>query len=311
MTSGRSRNVVGWTGVVLVTLASSFWAYWGVNEAFHEGWLKPHLWMRLLQLLAYLSPAIVLCALTVLALRWPRAGATLYVLVGVTIGVLILATGAKFGLFLTTVLALVPILVGLPFFFGCPVPKRAAYALSVGLPLLIIIGFGVEPVFRVSTRFDYGDRGARLVEGNGVTFLWAPAGSGWTRNGLVGWEDAIERARHLTEDGTLLADEPQDIWRLPTREEVVRSLTRGGQNAGGTWDRESERPSYACRPDKESPLWDPYGPLIYLWTAEEASEDRAWIVVYHGGVFAKPKAVGSPSFGFRAVLEPPEEGQTR
>ena len=55
---------------------------------------------------------------------------------------------------------------------------------------------------------------------------------------------------------------------------------------------------YDRRPDKESPLWDQYAPLIYLWTAEEQSTELAWIVVYHGGVYIKPKDVGSPSFGF-------------
>jgi hypothetical protein len=109
----------------------------------------------------------------------------------------------------------------------------------------------------------------------------------------------------LTEDGTALADTPQNIWRLPSREEVVRSMTSGGRNAGGRWDALHSRPIYDRRPDKESPLWDPYAPLIYFWTSEEESEHRAWIVVYHGGVYAKPKAVGSPSFGFRAVRELP------
>ena len=68
----------------------------------------------------------------------------------------------------------------------------------------------------------------------------------------------------LTEDGTAVADEPQGIWRLPSREEVVRSLTRGGRNAGGTWDPQRERPSYDRRPDKESPLWVPYAPAHLL-----------------------------------------------
>jgi hypothetical protein len=117
----------------------------------------------------------------------------------------------------------------------------------------------------------------------------------------------VERARYLNEEGAALAEEPQEIWRLPTREEVVRSLTRGDRNAGGTWDPETERASYDRRPDKESPLWDPFAPLIYLWTAEEADEDRAWIVVYHGGVYDKPKRIGAASFGFRAVREPPSE----
>jgi hypothetical protein len=303
----KTAKAIGWGAVVLVGLASSAWAFWGINEAFHEGWSKPRWWMRLLQVVAYLSPAIVLCSLTVLGIRWPRVGATLFMLVGVVIAGLIIWDGANFGLFITALLTAVPLLVGLLFLVGRPTPKWAAYLVSVGIPVLIVIGFGAEPVIRVNSRFDDGDRGARLVEGNGVALIWAPEGPGWTREGLVGWDEAVRRARHLTEDGTALADAPQDIWRLPRREEVVRSLTRGGRNAGGTWDPQTTRAGYDRRPDKESPLWDQYAPLIYLWTAEEESKERAWIVVYHGGVYAKPKNVGSPSFGLRAVREPSEK----
>ncbi len=96
---------------------------------------------------------------------------------------------------------------------------------------------------------------------------------------------SVRRARHLTEDGTALADTILDIWRLPSREEIVRSMTRGGRNAGGIWDVLRHRPTHDSRPDKESPLWDQYAPLIYLWTAEEESEQRAWIAVYHGGAY--------------------------
>jgi hypothetical protein len=60
----KAANLIGWGGVTLVTVASSFWAFWGVNEAFHEGWCKPYLWMRLLQVFAYLGPATVLCTLS-------------------------------------------------------------------------------------------------------------------------------------------------------------------------------------------------------------------------------------------------------
>ena len=220
----KTANAVGWATIVLVTLASSVWAFWGVNEAFHEGWCMPHLWMRLLQLLAYLSPAIVLCTLTVLGLQWPRVGATMYILVSVIVAVLIVSDRAHFGLFLTALLTVVPALVGLLFLIGRPTPRDAAYAISLGLPLLIVFGFGAEPFVRVNTRFDDGVRGERCVEGNGVTLLWAPAGPGWTQDGLVSWDEAVVRALHLTEDGTAVADEPQGIWRLPSREEVVRSL---------------------------------------------------------------------------------------
>jgi hypothetical protein len=216
-----------------VTLASSFWAFWGIIEAFHEGWSKPHLWMRLLQVVAYLSPATVLCVLTVLGIRWPRVGATLFVLAGVIIAGLMIWDRAYFGVLLTAILTAVPALVGLLFLVGRPTPKRLAYAVSVGIPLLIVFGFGAEGVVRVNSRFDDGDRGARLIEGNEVALLWAPAGPGWTRGGLAGWDEAVRNARHLTEDGTALDNTPQDIWRLPSREEIVRSMTRGGRNAGG------------------------------------------------------------------------------
>lgn len=304
----NARNIVGWFAVTLVTLTAGFWAFWGVIEAFHEGWCTPTLGMRLGQLAAYLSPATVLAALAVIGVRWPRVGAALFLLVGLTIAGLIEYDQSKFSGDVYFLLVVSPVLVGLLFLYGRPAPKRVAYALAAGIPLLLILVCGAEPAFRVATRFDDGDRGPRLVEGNGVTLLWAPAGPGWNREGNVTWEKAVERVRYLSEDGYSVAAEPQDVWRLPTREEVVRSLTRHNENAGGTWDCETEQASYARRPDKESPLWDPHAPLIYLWTSEEASAHDAWIVVYHGGIHAKPKKLGAASNGFRAVRDvPPAE----
>ncbi len=50
----------------------------------------------------------------------------------------------------------------------------------------------------------------------------------------VPWEEAVRRCRHLTEEGTALADTPQDVWRLPIVEEAVRSMHRHGNNSGGS-----------------------------------------------------------------------------
>ncbi|QDU08691.1 DUF1566 domain-containing protein [Gimesia aquarii] len=299
----RATNFVGWLGVVLVTLAGSFWAFWGIIEAFHEGWCKPLLWMRLLQTAAYLSPAMFFCGFAVIGIRWPRAGAVLFTLLGITIATLIVIDQSRISLAIVLCLTALPILVGCLFLWGRPKPKKAAYLVALGIPVLTLIVSGAEPVIRVSTRIDDGDRGERIVKGQGVTLLWAPAGPGWSREGGVSWSDAKDRVRYLTKDGMSLAKEPQGFWRLPTREEVVCSLTRGNRNAGGKWDKALEQPRYERKPDKESPLWDSLAPLIYLWTAEEADEKQAWIVMYHGGVYAKPKAIGSPSFGFRAVRE--------
>ncbi|MCA9014836.1 MAG: hypothetical protein KDA77_05835 [Planctomycetaceae bacterium] len=297
----RITNIIGWIGVVLVTLVASFWAFWGIIEAFHEGWWRPQLVMRLLQTAAYLSPAVIFSGFAVLGIRWPCVGAVLFILLGAVIATLIIIDQSSISIEIVLCLTALPIVGGLLFFFGRPMPESAACIVVVAIPLLTLLGSGAEPVYRVCTRFDDGDRGTRLVKGQGVTLIWAPAGPGWSRDGGVDWNEARERVRYLAEDGLSLTKEPQDFWRLPTREEVVCSLTRGNRNAGGIWDPVRNQPHYERKPDKESPVWDPYAPLIYLWTADEANERRAWIVVYHGGIYAKNKNLASPSIGFRAV----------
>ena len=299
-----AANAAGWIGVLLVTAFATFWSFWGIIEAFHEGWCKPELWMRVLQLLAYLSHGISLCLLCVVGIRWPRFGAALFMVIGVVIAALIFLTHASFSGFILFSLTALPVVIGCVFLFGRPRPKSLAYAIAVIPPVLTVLVCGIEPAIRVSNRFDDGNRDIRLVEGNGVCLLWAPAGPGWAREGNITWADAAQWVRYLTDDGLTLAEEPQEIWRLPTREEVVRSLTRGNRNAGGTLEGMGQA-HYQITPDKESPLWDRYAPLIYLWTSEAKDDQSAWIVVYHGGIYAKPKGLGSSSLGFRAVREPP------
>ncbi len=163
-----------------------------------------------------------------------------------------------------------------------------------------------EPVWRIAGRVDDGNRGARTVEGNGVRLVWAPEGPGWPRHG-VSWDESLRRCRYLTEDGKSLAEVPQDIWRLPTVDESVRSLARHGKNCGGVWDPETGRASYEIKPDKESPLWDTRSQIIYWWTSTEKDDKRAYMVVYNGGVYARSKKLGIGSRGFRAVKQAGEE----
>ncbi len=51
--------------------------------------------------------------------------------------------------------------------------------------------------------------------------------------------EATGLCRYLSEDGLTLMAEPQGIWRMPTTDEIVRSLARHGQNAGCAWDGET------------------------------------------------------------------------
>jgi hypothetical protein len=114
----------------------------------------------------------------------------------------------------------------------------------------------------------------------------------------------VRRCRHLTPDGLGLAETPVDVWRLPTVEEVVRSLCRHGRHAGGTWDAALGSARFQIMPDKESPLWDGHSKIIYWWTSTEVDPDQALRISYNGHVMPLPKKVAYGYMGFRAVREP-------
>jgi hypothetical protein len=196
------------------------------------------------------------------------------------------------------------IIVGVFYWIGRPKPGKFIYGSAIGIPLLIVVAFGLEPAIRISGRIDDGIREARLVEGNGVLLIRAPAGPGWPNHG-VNWEKAKQACLFLSEDGKTVMKTPQNIWRLPTVEEAVRSMARHGSNCGGVWDPKKEQAKYEIKPDKESPLWDTTSPIIYWWTATEKDENTAYMIIYNGVVYsaATDSQIGSRSF--RVVKEAP------
>jgi hypothetical protein len=314
--SGRRtwRVVVGWSAVILNLIVACFWAFWGAIENFHEGWWFTSLWANLgLMLAQYLAPMLAAILLGLLGLRWPRLGGLAYLIAGgyfayrFLFGRIASMSGA--GFLLTLLMGGGCGLVGLLFWFGRPRPRRLAYHLTWGLPLAVALVSGAEGAWRVATRYDDGDRGMRTVEGNGVRLTWAPAGPGWPTSG-VSLTEAKRICRHLSDDGLRLADEPQDIWRLPTVGEVVRSLTRHGTNAGDEWDEGLHQATFRTWPDKESPLWNPHSQIIYWWTATEVDPEHVYRVAYNGYVLVVPKKMSMGSCAFRAVRRaPPNRGE--
>lgn len=97
----------------------------------------------------------------------------------------------------------------------------------------------------------------------------------------------------------------QGSWRIPTTDKVVRSLVRNGENAGCAWNDQTGRQPCAVMPDKETPLWKPQSPIIYLWTAEEANQNEAYYVTYNASVLTSPKYIGLVSQGYRCVHDIP------
>jgi hypothetical protein len=78
-------------------------------------------------------------------------------------------------------------------------------------------------------------------------------------------------------------------------------MARHGENSVGVSDAEAARATYQTRPDKESPLWNVHSQVIYWWTATEADEDHACIIVHDGKVWLREKQYGLTYLGFRCV----------
>ena len=292
-----NKNIVGWIAVGLSVVITCIWASWGISENFHEGWYNESLLSNVgLMFVQYLSPMLIFMGATLVSIYWPRLGGSLHVIFALFMVWFFRAFSNAATFFIIIPLAIFGVL----YWFGRPQPRKVATYLVIGLPLLTLIIFGVEPVMRVPQRFNDSNLEARLVEGNGVQLIWAPDGPGWPRAGMD-WVEAGEACQYLADDGATLATTPQDIWRLPTVDEAVRSMARHGENSGGVWDATNAQTSYQTRPDKESPLWNVYSQVIYWWTATEVDKEYAYIIVYDGKVWSRAKDFGPAYLGFRCV----------
>jgi len=294
------RQIIGWIAVALSIAITCVWAFWGVLETFHEGWYHNSWLLNVgMMLLQYLSPMLLFLGVTLVSIRWPRTGCCLHL--ALVVGI---AWFFRIGSNAAVLFLMLPLLgIGALYWYGRPRPRKVALALTVGLPLLVLIAFGVEPALRVSQRLNDGNLQARVVHGNGVDLMWAPDGPGWPQAG-GNWDEAQQACACLSEDGQTLAPEPLQIWRLPTVDEAVRSMARHGLNSGGTWDSDAAEANYETKPDKESPLWNVHSQVIYWWTATEIDANHAYIVVYDDKVWRKDKDFGPAYLGFRCVKEP-------
>jgi hypothetical protein len=294
-TISKKNKIIGWIAVGVSTLFAGLWAFWGAIENFHEGWYSTSLIQNIgLMLVQYAAPMLVFLILTLISLRFPRVGAGSHALIGILLAFYIHNFSGIF------IIGFPLIILGALYWFGRPRPKKLAYIIAICTPLLIYIGFSVEPAIRVSGRYDDGNREARFVEGNNINLLWAPEGPGWSDKG-VDFEEAKRICRYLKEDGKSLSDTILDIWRLPSVEEIIRSMTRNNINSKGSWDSKTETAIYEKTPDKESPLWNPNSKIIYWWSSTEKNNNTAYIVVYNGAVYPRPKKLKMGDLSFRAI----------
>lgn len=296
----KKRQIAGWIAVGVSTIITCIWAFWGIIENFHEGWYHESSLLNLgIMFLQYLSPMLIFMGVALISIFNQKVGAGLHI-------ILALLAVWFFDAFsnAATFLIILPLIVlGVLYLFGYPRPQKLAVSFIIGLPILTLIISGLKPLIRVSQRIDDGNHQARLVQGNEVELIWAPAGPGWPSAG-TNWYEAQRTCEHLNEDGLTLSSGPNGFWRLPSVEEVVRSMAYHGQNSGGVWNAETAESVYQTTPDKESPLWNVHSQVIYWWTATEIDEDRAYIIVYDGKVWPRSKDFGPDYLGFRCVKFP-------
>jgi hypothetical protein len=347
------ERIPGAVATTLLIITTALWTFWGTAEMYYEGWGSPFPVP-----LAYLIPAALCLLLSLLAVTWPLVGGVTLILVGtaftawwvnLTIG---RGGGSLLGLLSMFPVSGMLVVTGALFLFESRYRKRRRrrgweppaswiqrnlrYLAVIGVPLLVFLVTSAFNLPGVLLRVDDGDRGARIIAGNGVTLTWAPAGPGWNWKqpwgGFPSWNaialygvepigidvdkpgyDDVDRdataadmastsvCHYLSADGITLEAEPQNIWRMPTVDEIVRSLPKRGANAGCAWDGSSRRADCETTPDKETPLWAPDQPPIYMWAADEASAEEARYVSYNGWVNAQPKRWGNPRHGYRCV----------
>ena len=216
--------------IIFILFLSGFWSFWGIIENFHEGWYFISIWKNIfLMFIQYLSITIILTILALISIKWHKIGGILWMFGWLGFSYFIFFGGNipfTFGRLLIWLPVTIPlVLIGLSFYFYEIKNKKTAYILIISIPLLIIFTLGIPNLLRVNKRYNDHNFRLRIVKGNRVKLAWAPKGPGFPEKG-VNWFEAMRRCLYLSEQGDKLLKEEQNIWRLSTREEIVKSLTR-------------------------------------------------------------------------------------
>lgn len=292
------KKIIIWIAIIVSAVFANLWAYWGINENFHEGWYFVSFWDNVLLMFGqYLLMPIGFMLLAFISIRWNKVGSVLHLLIAVGSYFLFGKMNAGFFLVFLPLTGL-----SLLYWFGKLERRKFAYFLVTGLPLIQIFGIGTYHSIRIANRYNDNKFESRLIEGNGVKLIWAPQGPGWPDKG-TSWYDAKRICAHLNNDGTKLEENEVNIWRLPTVDEAVRSMVYHGNNAGGVWNNTTGKVTYKLQPDKESPLWNIHLKTIYWWTSTEVNDSKAYIIVYNGGVWSRNKILKADYLNFRAVKD--------
>jgi hypothetical protein len=292
----NKKRIIGWVTSIMTFLIIGVWSYWGINENFHEGWYHTSLLQNLsMTFIQYLSIPLIFLVLSLIALNYKKIGSGLFIALGI-FSIFFFDSNAG------RLLIFIPLLLfALGFYLGEYKHKKIITLSFIIIFLLIILSFGVPQLIKVENRFNDNNFGTQIITGNNIELVWAPQGVGFPLEG-TNWQTAKDNCGRLNEQGTNLEENEINIWRLPTREEIVRSMTRKNNNSMGFID-DLGIAQYKIKPDKETPLWNPHSKIIYYWTNESKDEERAYLVGYNGYILTRSKNSGANYQGYRCVKE--------
>lgn len=318
------RYLLGWSALLLATLFSCFWAFWGCVESFHEGfdihtdlYITTIFWSCFTLLIRYLPYVIISIILNLIAIRNKWLGGLLYLSMGIFVLYWFIMYQEKavdqYWIEYLILLSFFPF-IGFSLLVG-KTPQKAQgkqffNIIAIGLPVFIFMFVSVDPVQRLFYRFSTtAQEGIYEVKyDENTTIQWASMGAGWSTFGKDNWEKAYKICQALDNTGTKIDDNYSNPdykgngWRLPTPEEVIFSFpkTKTIKKAYKTAPQGNE-PYY----DKIAPLWNPYSPIIQLWcqysNEQKNSDSSAPTVFYTGEIVSQYKNNYNDSIGFRAV----------
>ncbi len=288
--------------VIVMWFYCSLWSFWGIVENFHEGWYEKNIWLNIkIMLIQYLSIPLMLIFILLVSIYNRKIGAILFLVLWIaSLSYVLFLGNIKFSLKRAVVwfFVLSPLLAyGTFLIFEGIKKKKRALIFWVVFPILLMIFIGGKRYIDVKGRFDDGNFGERIVYGNKVVLVWAKRGPGFPKKGGT-WFKAYYTCSHLSLNGETILRERVNYWRLPTRDEIVRSLTKHNKNCGG--EINNGKAYYKVKPDKETPLWDPHSIVIYYWTSEKKG-NMAYLVAYNGRIILRSANNGADYHGFRCV----------
>ena len=107
------KVILGWITTIISLSIIIFWSYWGINEAFHEGWYHTSLLQNLsLTFIQYLSIPVIFLTVSLLAMNYKRFGSGLFISLGIFAMFFFNSNAGRF------LILIPPLIFALGFYFG-------------------------------------------------------------------------------------------------------------------------------------------------------------------------------------------------